>query len=107
MDETVTTGENDSLDPKVHSDLYGAESNEEKEKNLELGHPSNPAWSTSLGEGEMENLKVGGGVDPIFEAKASVINAAFQHIGMGKYQWKLFALCGFGWVSVFAIKFDG
>src|SRR5205814_7141060 len=56
-------------------------------------------WATRFGQGELENLNVGGGVDPVFEAKAAIINSAFQHIGMGKYQWKLFALCGFGWVT--------
>jgi len=71
----------------------------QKEKdNLELGSPAMDEWGASFGEGEMENLKVGGGVDPVFEAKAAVLNHAFQHMGMGKYQWKLFLLCGFGWV---------
>ena len=67
---------------------------------LELGHVQSGAWQTSFGAGELENFKVGGGVDPVFEAKAAVINSAFQQIGMGKYQWKLFALCGFGWVEI-------
>ena len=71
--------------------------NKEGDK-LALGNPENDAWAASFGEGELENLKFGGGVFPVFEAKAAVINAAFQHIGMGKYQWALFALCGFGWV---------
>lgn len=31
--------------------------------------------------------------------KAKVINRAIQDIGMGKYQWKLFFLCGFGWLA--------
>ena len=79
----------------MNSELHGKISEEEK---LELGDPENAAWNFSYGQGEMENLKVGGGVDPVFEAKAAVVNSAFQHIGMGKYQWKLFALCGFGWV---------
>ena len=56
-------------------------------------------WDTGFGEGDLENLKIGGGIDPVFEAKAAVINSAFQQIGMGKYQWKLFALCGFGWAA--------
>lgn len=31
--------------------------------------------------------------------KAKVINRALQDIGMGRYQWKLFFLCGFGWMA--------
>ena len=65
---------------------------------LELGHPENVPWETNLASDELENLKIGGAVDPVFQAKASIINSAFQHIGMGRYQWKLFLLCGFGWV---------
>lgn len=96
-DETVGS-RNDAIDPSGTKDFPGSETDEEKQKKLELGEPENQAWSASFGEGEMENLKIGGGVDPVFEAKAAVINRALQHIGMGKYQWKLFALCGFGWV---------
>ena len=68
------------------------------EDEMKLGHRANEAWTTSFSTGELENLKIGGAVDPIFEAKAAVLNSAIQQIGMGKYQWKLFALCGFGWV---------
>ena len=82
--------------PTMNSDLHSKDS---VEKALELGNPENAVWPSSFGNGEMENLKVGGGVDPVFEAKAAIVNAAFHHIGMGKYQWKLFALCGFGWVQ--------
>jgi hypothetical protein len=28
-----------------------------------------------------------------------VINRAIQDIGMGRYQWGLFILCGMGWVA--------
>lgn len=31
--------------------------------------------------------------------KAKVINRALQDIGMGRYQWQLFFLCGFGWTA--------
>lgn len=31
--------------------------------------------------------------------KAKVINRAIQDIGMGRYQWELFVLCGFGWIA--------
>ncbi|KAI0754771.1 sugar transporter [Daedaleopsis nitida] len=38
-------------------------------------------------------------VDPVYHAKATVLNAAFQEIGMGKYQWFLFFVAGFGWFA--------
>lgn len=38
-------------------------------------------------------------VDPVYHAKARVLNAAFQEIGMGRYQWYLFFVGGFGWFT--------
>ncbi|CAK7229205.1 hypothetical protein SEUCBS140593_007168 [Sporothrix eucalyptigena] len=40
-----------------------------------------------------------GSVDPVYAAKARVLNQAVQAIGMGRYQWQLFAVVGFGWAS--------
>ncbi|KAH9851726.1 sugar transporter [Lenzites betulinus] len=39
------------------------------------------------------------GVDPVYQAKARILNDALQEIGMGKYQWYLFIVAGFGWFS--------
>ncbi|KAK4890939.1 hypothetical protein LTR27_010387 [Elasticomyces elasticus] len=46
---------------------------------------------------ELKTIHVDG-IDPVFEAQAALINHAIQTIGMGKYQWALFGLCGFGWL---------
>ncbi|KLO07040.1 MFS general substrate transporter [Schizopora paradoxa] len=40
-----------------------------------------------------------GTIDPVYEAKARILNDAIQEIGMGKYQWFLFVVAGFGWFS--------
>ncbi|RPD76912.1 MFS general substrate transporter [Lentinus tigrinus ALCF2SS1-7] len=40
-----------------------------------------------------------GSVDPVYQAKAHLINSALQEMGMGKYQWWLFAVAGFGWFA--------
>lgn len=40
-----------------------------------------------------------GSTDPIYEAKARTLNSAIQEIGMGRYQWQLFVVVGFGWAS--------
>lgn len=34
-----------------------------------------------------------------YTAKANVLNRAIQDIGMGRYQWQLFCVIGFGWAS--------
>ncbi|KAK7059875.1 major facilitator superfamily domain-containing protein [Favolaschia claudopus] len=38
-------------------------------------------------------------VDPIYQAKARILNEALQDIGMGRYQWGLFMVTGFGWLA--------
>lgn len=38
-------------------------------------------------------------IDPVYESKARALNGAIQKIGMGWYQWQLFAVVGFGWAS--------
>jgi hypothetical protein len=106
MQSTKSSGEEteprftNEMNPQTNLDLHGQLKQKEVDK-LELGHPENEAWTSSFGEGELESLKIAGSVDPVFEAKSAVINSAFQHIGMGAYQWKLFTLCGFGWVFLF------
>ncbi|KAH7887129.1 MFS general substrate transporter [Phlebopus sp. FC_14] len=40
-----------------------------------------------------------GSLDPVYQAKARILNDALQEIGMGKYQWFLFVVAGFGWLS--------
>jgi MFS family permease len=38
-------------------------------------------------------------LDPVYAAKARLLNKSIQDIGMGKYQWQLFIVIGFGWAS--------
>jgi hypothetical protein len=38
-------------------------------------------------------------VSPTYARKAHVLNAAIQEIGMGRYQWGLFFVAGFGWCA--------
>ncbi|KAJ4002528.1 hypothetical protein NW752_012494 [Fusarium irregulare] len=40
-----------------------------------------------------------GALDPVYEAKARILNRAVQDLGMGRYQWELFIVIGFGWAS--------
>lgn len=39
------------------------------------------APETVLGEGSL---------DPVYEAKAKILNKAIQDIGMGRYQWQVY-----------------
>jgi len=46
-----------------------------------------------------EDIYEEGSIDPVYQAKAHVLNAAIQEIGMGRYQWYLFVVAGFGWFA--------
>lgn len=48
---------------------------------------------------EIEADASSGGHDTAYDRKSKVINKAITDIGMGPYQWKLFVLCGFGWLA--------
>lgn len=53
----------------------------------------------SLGTGGVDAAIPQGTLDPVYEAKAKVLNQAIQEIGMGWYQWQLFVVVGFGWAN--------
>ncbi|EIN05730.1 MFS general substrate transporter [Punctularia strigosozonata HHB-11173 SS5] len=46
-----------------------------------------------------EDLYDADSIDPIYRDKARLISRAMQDIGMGKYQWWLFCVAGFGWFA--------
>ena len=48
----------------------------------------------------IDTTEVQPGADPVYEAKISVLNEALIDIGMGSFQWKIFATTGFGWFIV-------
>ncbi|KAF8258166.1 MFS general substrate transporter [Lactarius quietus] len=50
-------------------------------------------------EDRCDDLHEEGSVDPVYHAKARILNHALQEIGMGRYQWGLFAVAGFGWFA--------
>lgn len=48
---------------------------------------------------EVEDNTSASSHDSVYDRKAKVINSALMDIGMGRYQWQLFFLCGFGWLA--------
>jgi len=48
---------------------------------------------------EVEADIAASGHDSAYDRKSKVINKAIQDIGMGRYQWELFSLAGFGWLA--------
>ncbi|ODH47320.1 hypothetical protein GX48_06606 [Paracoccidioides brasiliensis] len=64
-----------------------------------LGDQHSSSLTLEVLRAEVENDIVTSGYDTAYDRKSKVINFAIQHIGMGKYQWQLFVLCGFGWLA--------
>ncbi|RFU74334.1 major facilitator superfamily transporter [Trichoderma arundinaceum] len=58
-----------------------------------------PVETNSISVSSDEDVIPKGALDPVYEAKAKVLNRAIQDIGMGWYQWQLFCVVGFGWAS--------
>jgi hypothetical protein len=48
---------------------------------------------------EVDSDIAAGGEDTAYDRKSKVINKALADMGMGRYQWSLFVLCGFGWLA--------
>ncbi len=80
-------------------------------------HPPTPSKSSSIApDDHFEDLQ-GDVVDPVYRAKARLLNQAIRDIGIGKYQvrlyfiatavnlnrqlrqWFLFVVAGFGWFA--------
>ncbi|KAK0200493.1 major facilitator superfamily domain-containing protein [Desarmillaria ectypa] len=55
--------------------------------------------SDSVTKIALDDMYEDGTVDPVYQAKARVLNNAIQGIGMGKYQIHLFICAGFGWFA--------
>ncbi|KAJ5389978.1 uncharacterized protein N7496_001046 [Penicillium cataractarum] len=86
-----------------------ANADEKADKSLDRAPSSENGSAGSLREAthltlealraEVESDMSTSGHDSVYDRKAKVINRALQDIGMGRYQWELFFLCGFGWTA--------
>ena len=74
-------------------------------------------------QADTENVYEHDSLDPLYAAKAKILNDSLQEIGMGKYQvrfgpglfasepcsgdfkWRLFIVAGFGWLSCVSLVF--
>ncbi|KAL8369846.1 hypothetical protein RB595_000272 [Gaeumannomyces hyphopodioides] len=71
---------------------------EDPEKQEKVADASPAPSEVALGANDVAIIPKGA-LDPVYEAKARVLNRAIQDIGMGWYQWQLFIVVGFGWAS--------
>ncbi|KAK1778999.1 major facilitator superfamily domain-containing protein [Copromyces sp. CBS 386.78] len=64
---------------------------------LEMG--TEPEYSIEGLRREVRRGNKGGEKWTDYEMKSKLVNKAIQDIGMGRYNWQLFVLCGFGWFA--------
>ena len=76
--------------------------------NPELSHPERTATNiseppekpTTTGHENYHGIDtraLPSGADEVYERKVSIMNEALIDLGMGSFQWKIFAMTGFGW----------
>jgi hypothetical protein len=101
------------LIPMAQARRHSSIVSEKSTKSAEAGEPAADDASSSSSTGgqapmpltieslraEIEDDLAAGGHDTAYDRKSKVINKAIQDIGMGRYQWQLFCLCGFGWLA--------
>ncbi|EEY14319.1 membrane transporter [Verticillium alfalfae VaMs.102] len=92
---SARTGRTEFEDPPSPGDDAGdaPKDREESEGMLEMS-----AAEYSI-EGLRREVRAGKGDSTDYEMRSKLINKAIQDIGMGKYNWQLFILCGFGWFA--------
>ncbi|KZF24278.1 MFS general substrate transporter [Xylona heveae TC161] len=91
----VTAGDEklDGIDGKTSPN--GANDEEQPHRNSETYSP----YTIEGLRAEIAHEVAASGHDSVYDRKSKLINLAIQDIGMGRYNWQLFALCGFGWFA--------
>ncbi|KIM37815.1 hypothetical protein M413DRAFT_448318 [Hebeloma cylindrosporum] len=72
-----------------------SEEKEREKKDMILAE----TFTTGEDSEAIDNLYEDGVLDPIYHAKTLVLNRALQEQGMGRYQYMLFLVAGFGWFA--------
>jgi MFS family permease len=87
-----------AMNQKRRASMSGSVGSGDHDKGAALADPNTGFTLEDLRE-EVELDVAASGHDTSYDRKSKVINKAIQDIGMGSYQWRLFVLCGFGWLA--------
>lgn len=87
-----------AMNQKRRASTAGSVGSADAEKRADLTGPTSGFTLEELRE-EVDLDVAASGHDSSYDRKSKVINKAIQDIGMGSYQWRLFVLCGFGWLA--------
>ena len=83
-------------------DVSQMQSETEEPRKLDIKETNSiDTTATNFGFGGIKTVALleEGQTDTLYQMKAQLLNDAIQEIGMGKYQWHLFMVAGFGWFS--------
>jgi MFS family permease len=87
-----------AMNEKRRASMVGSGGSDDPDKRASRAGSSSGFTLEDLRE-EVELDVAASGHDSSYDRKSKVINKAIQDIGMGSYQWRLFVLCGFGWLA--------
>jgi MFS family permease len=91
-DTLLNTNRTVASSSRSYSTLEGGLSKAHKEKRNGTKRPRGPARSKSLAE-ELGNDRIS-----LYEKKCLLVNREIDLMGMGRYQWSIWALCGAGYM---------
>ena len=80
----------------VDEDTLQSHENRDTDSLNDLEDGDDSVENSKLQAAEEETVTSG---ESVYDRRSKIINRAIQDIGMGKYQWRLFILCGFGWLA--------
>ncbi|GIJ99210.1 hypothetical protein Aspvir_001340 [Aspergillus viridinutans] len=85
--------------PNVKADEHSLDKAPSQENGSAASIPERSHLTIEALRAEIESDVAASGHNTAYDRKSKVINRAIQDIGMGRYQWELFCLCGFGWLA--------
>lgn len=62
-----------------------------------LSHENGTVMNDAQNYHGIDTRAITSGVDEVYERKVAIMNQALIDLGMGSFQWKIFAMTGFGW----------
>ena len=86
------------MNEKRRASMAGTTGSGDPDQGAESAGP-NRAFTLEELRDEVDLDVAASGHDSSYDRKSKVINKAIQDVGMGNYQWRLFVLCGFGWLA--------
>ncbi|KAJ5232175.1 hypothetical protein N7468_005131 [Penicillium chermesinum] len=99
-DAPINAANNSTVEKKKEEDAVNSLDRSPSAENGSAGSiPETSHLTLDILRREIDDEVAAGASNTMYDRKAKVINRALADIGMGRYQWQLFFLCGFGWLA--------